>query len=68
MIGDKKASFSSDKSFANVIRDDTEYFPFELTISPDSWPYRTDLTKNRTGFFFAVTGLEEAKKEFDPIL
>ena len=36
-----------------------------MWISPDSWPYMTDTSTGKAGFFFAVSGFPEASKSYN---
>jgi hypothetical protein len=54
-----------EKIFNKVNEEYEKYYTFEMWLCPDGWPYLPDATSGRAGFFFAITGIPEATKNYD---
>ena len=64
--GSAKSDFNNDKPLKNIADTKREdYFCYDIWICPDGWPYLPEMNLGRAGFFFSVTNLPEARKQFD---
>jgi hypothetical protein len=53
------------EKIANKVSHSETYYCFEVHICPDSWPYLPETSTGKAGFFFDVSGVPEATKQFD---
>ena len=44
---------------------DNVYYRFNMWVSPDAWPYKTEGHSVGAGFFFAVSGFSDLEKQYN---
>lgn len=52
----------AEKVFNKISRGE-KYYTYNMWVMPDAWPYMTDTNTGKAGFFFALTGINEAPKK-----